>query len=336
MLIPSYCTLVKGETKRFYFYALRAVGSEPTHAVRIEAEDPSTLRPLVSGLLLQESPRSESMVYGSFEVLALEPTDATAVRVSGDEFSTQEALVEVLSTPRTPEIPEGFAFELQEYQVREAGTRTLILRASYPDMVTEPTSTIVISSSDGVPLVGRRTCLLTPVVGAEFAQGTVRVRGRRLRARATITAELPSARKTECSVRVVRRPDDGPALRIDVRNEDYGNFRAKWDRPERPNLLLVSARHESVKRYLGPPGDAGEFPGQDAPYFRLLLAEIVSENICRRRMEEAAHARPWEFQDLDVDGFYAFHNRLMKEFTPRAHRIMLSDSELQSLGMGST
>ncbi len=333
MLIPSCCTLVQGESHHFYFYARRISGKTSGYAVRVSVDDVSALRLSTSGLILQESPRSENMMYGSFEVKALRPTRAAAVRVSGDGFDTQEAVVEIVAVHPTPQIEQGFAFELKEYQVRVGGTRTLTLLASYPGKITEQTAARVSTSSDSIHIVGRPICLLIPVAGAQFAQGTIRVKAKRLRARATVLAELPGGSEAECIVRAVHRPEKGPGIDIDVRDEAYGNFRARWDRPERPNLLLVSARHESVRRYLGPAGEAGVFPGQDAPYFRLLLAEIVSENICRRCMEEAARARPWEFQNMDVDSFYAYHNKLMKDFTPRAHRIMLADSEVAALGL---
>jgi len=58
---------------------------------------------------------------------------------------------------------------------------------------------------------------------------------------------------TETKVRVVPEKDEGVPIRIELRDEDYGNFRAKWaDDENRPNVILVSARHESLRRYLGP------------------------------------------------------------------------------------
>jgi hypothetical protein len=54
----------------------------------------------------------------------------------------------------------------------------------------------------------------------------------------------------------------------------------------------------------------------------VLLAELVADNVCRRIVEERVRALPHEF---DGDRIYVFHNRLMKEFTPIAHKVLLSN-----------
>ncbi len=66
-------------------------------------------------------------------------------------------------------------------------------------------------------------------------------------------------------------------------------------------------------------------PGQHSPAFRVLLAELISDNVCRRIVEEHARALPHEF---DSDKVYVLHNRLMKEFTPIAHRVQLAHPQI--------
>jgi hypothetical protein len=70
------------------------------------------------------------------------------------------------------------------------------------------------------------------------------------------------------------------------------------------------------------------YPGQHGPAFRVLLAELISDNVCRRIVEEHARVLPHEF---DSDKVYVLHNRLMKEFTPIAHRVQLADSQIAAL-----
>jgi len=79
---------------------------------------------------------------------------------------------------------------------------------------------------------------------------------------------------------------------------------------------------------LGPKPD---FDGQKSPHFRLLVAEIVSENIVYKILETLADRTPWEYSALNVERFYALHNRYMREFTPIAHETQLSKQELQSI-----
>jgi hypothetical protein len=59
--------------------------------------------------------------------------------------------------------------------------------------------------------------------------------------------------------------------------------------------------------------------------FRVLLAKLIADNVCRRIVEEHARAQPHQF---DSDKIYLLHNRLMKEFTPIAHRIQLADASV--------
>lgn len=53
----------------------------------------------------------------------------------------------------------------------------------------------------------------------------------------------------------------------------------------------------------------------------MLLAELISDNVCRRIVQEHARALPMEF---DSDKVYQLHNQFMREFTPIAHRIQLA------------
>jgi hypothetical protein len=128
-------------------------------------------------------------------------------------------------------------------------------------------------------------------------------------------------------------PEAGSPIRIKLRDEDYGNFRARWaDHEGEPNLLLVSARHKSLSRYLGPPPD---FEGQNAPLFRVLLAEIVAESVCRKSLTLESKERTWEFRWADLkedyliaDDVFAKFQQRMRDFVADAHGIMLSDSEV--------
>jgi hypothetical protein len=78
-------------------------------------------------------------------------------------------------------------------------------------------------------------------------------------------------------------------------------------------------------------GPAPEFKGQTDPHFKLLIAEIVCENIVYKILEEEEKRMPREYEDLSVQGFYARHNRLAKEFLPIAHETQLTNQELQSI-----
>ena len=125
-------------------------------------------------------------------------------------------------------------------------------------------------------------------------------------------------------------------IRIELREEDFHNFRASWaDYEGKPNLLLISAKHKSISRYLGA---APQFEGQNTPHFRVILAEIVAESICRKSLELESQERSWDFSFADekegrliVNSVLAELQKRMREFLPIAHSIMLNEKELQAI-----
>jgi hypothetical protein len=137
---------------------------------------------------------------------------------------------------------------------------------------------------------------------------------------------------------VIDKPEEqGVKIDFEIRDEDFGNFRALWaDREGKPHLLLISARHKSLRRYLGDP-DKG-FPGQNTPLFRVLIAEIVAENVCRKALTLEAKERPFDFlwadmgkPDIIVDDVFAQVQQRLRDFLSKAHEVMLSDSEISLL-----
>lgn len=190
-----------------------------------------------------------------------------------------------------------------------------------------------IRSDDSEKVLVRGKCVLVPVVGSNYAEAAVSVEGVTLRSKCQILAEL-SGNSALTSVRVIDTKEvEGMPLDVRLRDQDFGHFRAMWATLEgKPNLLLISARHKSLARYLGP-GPA--FDGQNSPHFRVLVAEIVAEMICRRLLEEEAKRKPRDFEFSatsheiigEVFGYFA---RRMRDFLPKAHSAMLSDVELRS------
>jgi hypothetical protein len=172
------------------------------------------------------------------------------------------------------------------------------------------------------------------VPGANYAEGAIVVRGRILKSTATITAMI-GGQSANASVKVIDKHEErGSRIQFEIRDEDFGNFRALWaDREGKPYLLLISARHDSLRRYLGPPEK--DFPGQHEPLFRALIAEIVAESVCRKVLSMEARERPFDFPwadmkrpDLIVDDVFAQFQQRFRGFVGKAHNAMLSDEEV--------
>ncbi|HEY6767270.1 MAG TPA: hypothetical protein VI386_21130 [Candidatus Sulfotelmatobacter sp.] len=334
MIFPTYVKLALGEERALTYYVkatlLDAKRSE--HRATVVADDPAVVV-LDPAFELHPHRTKDDRYLGSFRISGHTLTDSTIIHAAYDGLQDAQAVVSVTEKRIEQHLfDEPLEFEFHEYRVRDGSRRSLQIFAKYPDVIVDPTE-ISVASSDAAGIPIRGTCTLVPIAGSNYAQGSVVVQGRKLHATAVIRAEV-NGRGAEASVRVVQQPPEaGAPIRIKLRDEDYGNFRARWaDHEGEPNLLLVSARHKSLSRYLGPPP---EFEGQNAPLFRVLLAEIVAESVCRKSLTLESKERTWEFRWADLkedyliaDDVFAKFQQRMRDFVADAHEIMLSDSEV--------
>lgn len=326
-IIPSVYTLFIGEIKTFGFRAKKMPGISPDEIVKVTCADKG-LRIITPEFMLSPSPTSEGVLTGSFRVQGLRETRGACLKTIYNGLPKAEALITVVkSKVEQVEFTGTFSFEKKTYRVREGKKKRLLLRAKYPSVVAEDTPVEVSSDSSDIVILKPRA-RIRPIAGTNYAEGYVTIQGRRLGARGKIRAGVHGY-SAETRVKVIQaEPEEGVPIGIEIRAEDYGNLRAQWDYAQNPNLLLISAKHDSIKRYLGP---SPSFEGQNSPHFQLLLAEIVSENVARKILEYQERETPWEFENLSVNNFYYIHNKLMKEFTPIAHEVQLSKSKLESL-----
>jgi hypothetical protein len=326
ILPPSY-NLGVNEIKTFGFRAKRKEGISERETAKVTCDDEG-VRVITLEFLLSKSPTSEAILTGSFKVQGVQPTDSAIITVSYDGFPDAEAIVSVVeSKTEDIDIPDGLAFERELYHVREGRKKQLVLRAKYPEVVSDETIVGVHCDCEDIVIV-KPQARLRPIQGTNYAEGYVTIHGRRLKAKGKITASV-HGRSAQTEVKVIQsKPDEGIPLSFEIVSESFGASRARWDTPSNPNKLLISATHPSIKRYLGPPPD---FEGQNTPHFRLLLAEIVSENIVYKIQEALAKQKPREYENLDIGQFYALHSKYMAEFTVIAHGVQLTNIELESL-----
>lgn len=213
---------------------------------------------------------------------------------------TTDALVQVIvETIEERNFTAPLEFEREEYSVRQGSRKTIRLFAKYPEVVAQELE-VKVWSYDDVKVAIKGRCLLTPVLQSNYAAGVVTIEGRTLKSKTMVSAEI-NGRTATASVKVIEQTDEDRSIPIEfeIRDEDFGSFRARWAVHEgKPNLLVISAKHKSLARYLGSPPD---FPGQSAPLFRVLLAEIIAERVCSKALTLEAQERPWDFNWRDVD-----------------------------------
>ena len=332
-IFPTYLNVALGEERTLTYYVKTSLIDNIDQEVSVEAGD-SALTILDTPFKLRLHRTKEDRLIGTFRVRGEALKDSVIIRASCGGLPKAEAIASVIET----KIEEHFfdsplEFEHDEYRVREGSRKSLELFAKYPEVVAEATSVTVASSdSAGIPIRG--TCQVVPVAGSNYAHGDVIVQGRKLNAKAEIKAAV-NGRETSTQVKVIQKPPESNVpFKFELSDEDFGKFRAQWATHEgKPHLLLVSARHRSLSRYLGP---GPEFEGQKAPHFRVLLAEIIAEAVCSKSLELECKERTWEFRfadlkedDVIVNDVRARMQQRLRDFVADAHTVMLSDAEIK-------
>ncbi len=214
-----------------------------------------------------------------------------------------------------PVPPIELEFERPRYQLAHAKRRSLVLRAPV-EVINRANSTVVhVESSDaGIVVLGGSVTL-------EFDEdelcfiGEVQVDPRVLGARGTLTATLGASRAT-CEIIVSQHDGRGPRLDIKIVDEAQGRYRAYVERVGEVTTIKILGGHSAIKRYLGP---GPEFPHQDSPTARVLIAEIVAGEAARLVMERKYRTTG----DLDGPAFYAEHLLYLEKYLSRCHKMLV-------------
>ena len=109
--------------------------------------------------------------------------------------------------------------------------------------------------------------------------------------------------------------------------DDFGGRRFQWDL-ERPNRVLIAAKHPTLKRVLGPdvdPTTEEQWPGQHAPQTRAILAEVIGEAYVARRLERELEAGTlgWGPENLvDPVDYEQLRYRCFQECQHICHEIL--------------
>jgi hypothetical protein len=302
--------------------------------VSVHSDSPA-LEVIDGTITLKSHKKRADLLYGKFRVKGTAVKEGVCIETQSDHVPKAEALFNIVEDAvdeRTFGAP--FEFEHKNYKIKEGSKKTIKLYAKYPELVNSEME-IKITSSDNINLPVRGKCSLVPVEGSNYACAEISIEARRLvHSSIVISAKLGEI-ETDAKVKIVQKEEDqGSKIDIDIKDEDFGHFRAKWANAEgKPNLLLISAKHPALKRYLGPPPD---FVGQSSLLFRLLVVEIVAENVCRKSLLHESEKNSWQFRwaDQKADNIIAESvlselQKRMREFLPMAHAIMIKDSELK-------
>lgn len=331
LIFPTYLNVAIGQIRSLTFYVNRSIFDKEGQEIMVISDDVA-VSVLDVPFKLRLHPKRNDRLIGTFKICGEVLKEAVCLQTKGDGVPVAEAIVKVVENKiEEHQFLESLEFEHKLYKVREGSLKTLRLFAKYPEVVTKNTIVNVIScDSESVPIKGR--CYVIPVEGSNYAVGEVMVQGRRLQNKSIdITASIYGD-KAATQVRVIQRDESGVPIKFRIVSRSLGVYRAAWS-VQQPNLLEISATHDSIKRYLGPEPD---YTGQEEPYFRVLLAEIIAESVCRKVLELEVKTKPWDFKDdfigspeVVVNTVLTHLQKRIRDFVAIAHNIMLCAIEIK-------
>jgi hypothetical protein len=253
--------------------------------------------------------------------------DQTLLTVKCGNYSAV-AILEVRPVRETievnPEPVDHFQFERDNYRIAWTRKKTIKILAPLDDIAEYGVEVVISSSDPGVVIrKGKVQFVLNEEV--EHYTAEVVVEARTLSSQATLTAKLGDI-NTTCKV-IVTKDEEGPSLKIMIVDEQTGNYRAIVEREGSQTIIKVMGQHPIMKRYRGP---APDFPGNDLPTTKLIIAEIVADQAARMILEKK-FPTSITHEQIDADRFYFEHYRYMTKYLTRCHRALLSDTELLQL-----
>jgi hypothetical protein len=291
--------------------------------VSSEPEDISVRTSPVFLKKFSEDRRTGSTTF-TVESSKIEVLGLVEVRYSGYDNCS---FVHVVEPPPSPAIPDGLSFEKPFYHLRINREKALLLRLKTSGKWGDGAIATVLSDHSEIKILkGGGRCKLRTTDTPGVLSGRIRVLGQQLKARGTINARVEGFKTAQTRVVVEERePAGGIKLEIKPVEEDFRPVRYKWD-TEKPHLLLIGAKHPSIRKYLGEPieGD-GKYPGVKSTYYHIVLAEVIAEALGFRILERQ-FVRVGQEGMLDYASTDTYYHKHFSEFLTIAHKNLVTES----------
>ena len=312
-LSPQYAQVVRGQSFKCWLTVRSEAFPEIGEGEQVEVEClTDEIRADVTEAPLAAVEAQEGALRATWSVKALEATPATGLEARIGPIKAESTIAVLDSEAERYADVAGLQFERNSYRIRGGSRRTIRLLAPVALARAAGRDFDLEMSSDDFRVSGARKLVLSATLGIAVCKLTVAVLDDDA-APTIVTARL-GGHEAETDLRVA--PAAGAGIVIKLEDVDHGALRYRWNK----NVLEIGARHPSLKRYLGPKSE--QYPGQDALHFRVLLAEVVAEALCARRLQGNIEANPRDFEGISWDDYYRHFARMMSEFLPKAHGLM--------------
>lgn len=322
-IVPFGFTIEVGKKKTLTLRAPAPEGSPEAVEVRIAADEEGIELEAEHAVLQYSEERG--YLHANIRLLGRDICEAVVIEATTASGDVAEAMGSV-KAPREERMKSPLEFARSALTVKLNSPKRLLILARAGLVESAGGQVHVRIKSDDFQVRGQYVELSESDTG--HYRGWAKVVGTRSGAEGELVAELGGQEaKCDLAVRDEELPPKG-GVSIKLVDKEVGIFRSQFDR-EDPNILEIFAKHPCISRYLVDEG-GGEYGGQDTPHFRLLMAEIVAESVARRVMRDDEDDGS-VMRYRDAGQFLYAHQEKFQEFATKAHRIMLSNGEVDAL-----
>ena len=312
-LSPQYVQVVREQSFKCWLTVRSEAFPEIREGEPVQVEClTDEIRADATEVALEPVEAQEEVLRAVWSVKALEATPATGLEARVGPIKAESTVAVLDSEAERYLHVEGLQFERKSYRVRGGSRRSIRLLAPVALARSAGREFDLELSSDDFRVTGARRMVLSASLGVAVCKLTVAL----LDDDAAPTRVIARLGDHEAETELRAAPAAGAGIVIKLEDVDHGALRYRWNR----NVLEIGARHPSLKRYLGPKSE--QYPGQDALHFRVLLAEVVAEALCARRLQANIEANPRDFEGMTWDDYYRHFAGMMSEFLPKAHGLM--------------
>ncbi len=224
--------------------------------------------------------------------------------------------------------PSGFDFVPEYYQIIAGNRSSLSLKATVPWVLPNGSVINIECDNENVKIENK----IFKVKEEEAVEGIVifnpKIRGKRVGEEAIITAKVKDF-KAEAYVKVVAKIDIKDKHKKRKGHEKAGLFtdiqfdpalgpkiRHYFDRESK--IIKISSKHPSVETYLGPAGE-----GQDELHCQVLIAELVTDAVCRELARRKAETGRLSILGEYMDAVNREHNNLINKYAHIIHHFLV-------------
>jgi hypothetical protein len=225
--------------------------------------------------------------------------------------------------------PNGFDFMPEYYHIIAGQRATLTLKAVVPWVIPSESVINIECENDEVKIENK----IFTVKEEQAVDGIIvinpKIYGKRVGAEAIITARTKDF-KAEAYVKVVasiekkkkhkeKKGEAQEGLFKDIQYDPALGTKVRHYFDRETSFVKISSKHPSVEVYLGPRGE-----GQDALHCQVLVAELVTDCVCRELARRKAETGRLPILGEYMDAVNREHYRLINDYAYIIHQCLVS------------